>query len=64
MTTETKPGATMHIPEKLTPAQGIQVLIDSALHSISKGIFNEEDTQLIHLAIDTFKIKGPVPSGR
>jgi hypothetical protein len=63
-----KPGATMAIPDRLTPQQGIQVLIDVALHAISKGIFeNPDDIKVIHLAIDTFRVKepdGPVPSGR
>lgn len=58
-----RPGATFEIPDRLTPQQGLQVLIDSALHCVSKGVFDSEyDVQLINLAVDTFKIKGPQPS--
>jgi hypothetical protein len=57
-----KPGASFAIPDQLTPQQGLQVLIDSALHCVSKGLFSEDDAKIIELAIDTFKIKGPQPS--
>jgi hypothetical protein len=53
-----RPGATYAIPEKLTQQQALQVLIDSAAHTLSKGVFTDpQDVEFINLAISTFKLK-------
>jgi hypothetical protein len=51
------------IPEKLTQQQALQILIDAARVSQSKGIFTLDDAELVNKAIKAFTTQtGPVPS--
>ena len=53
------------IPEKLNQQQALQVLVDAAKISQSKGIFSLDDAELVNKAIKAFMTPaptGPVPS--
>jgi hypothetical protein len=51
------------IPEHLTQQQALQVLVDAARVSQSKGIFTLDDAELVNKAIKAFMPpQGPVPS--
>ncbi len=53
------------IPEKLTQQQALQVLVDAARISQSKGIFSLEDAELVSKAIKAFMPptnEGPIPT--
>ena len=53
----------MPIPETLTQQQALQVLVDAARISQSKGIFTLDDAELVNKAIKAFMApSGPVPS--
>lgn len=52
----------VQIPETLTPQQALQVLVDAAKVSQSKGIFTLDDAELVNKAIKAFIPKGPTPS--
>lgn len=52
----------IEIPEVLTPQQALQVLVDAAKVSQSKGIFTLDDAELVNKAIKAFIPKGPAPS--
>jgi len=53
----------MEIPEKLNQQQALQVLVDAARISQSKGIFSLDEAELVSKAIKAFlPPTGPVPS--
>ncbi len=52
----------VEIPEKLTQQQALQVLIEAARVSQSKGIFTLDDAELVNKAIRAFIPQGPIPS--
>ena len=49
------------VPEILTPQQALQILVDAARISQSKGIFSLEDAEIVAKAIRTFT--PPTPQG-
>lgn len=51
------------IPEVLTQQQALQVLVDAAKISQSKGVFSLDDAELVNKAIKAFVVpQGPTPS--
>jgi hypothetical protein len=55
--------APMEIPETLNQQQALQVLVDAARVSQSKGVFTLDDAELVNKAIKAFmQPKGPQAS--
>ena len=50
------------IPEHLNQQQALQILVDAAKVSQSKGIFTLDDAELVNKAIKAFMPTGPVPT--
>jgi hypothetical protein len=53
----------IQIPEHLNQQQALQILVDAARVSQSKGIFSLDDAELVNKAIKAFMPpQGPVPT--
>lgn len=61
-TQPTQPTQPIEIPAELNQQQALQVLVDAAKVSQSKGIFTLDDAELVNKAIKAFLPKGPVGS--